>query len=317
MFEKVSKLFFKYFPPPEFLEVPFAGIDINDDGVHCIQYSYGKFGLKVDKYGSRDLPEGVVEAGYIKDEKALTDVIAGLVKQLGIHSVRASLPEEKMYLFKTQVPTSRQNEIYQNVEFKIEENVPLAAADAIFYYDVIPSTGSGHLSVSVSVAPRKVVETYLRVLTDAGVTVLSFEMEARSLAHALIRPNSSHTHLIIHLMKKKASLYVIYQGIVSFTATAVFTSVGEDAVSSVRDEALKIQAYWLEYGEGKKQIDHLIICGEKKMSDAVSSAVVEVLGIKSENANIWSNAFNTDLYQPPISFDESLAYSVAAGLAIK
>jgi Tfp pilus assembly PilM family ATPase len=106
MFEKAYTLFLKYFPPPKFLDAPFAGIDINDDGVHCIQYSSGRHGLKIDKYGSRALPQGVVESGYIKDEKVLTEIISGLVKELGIHAVRASLPEEKMYLFKTQVPTA-------------------------------------------------------------------------------------------------------------------------------------------------------------------------------------------------------------------
>ena len=319
MFEKAYTLFLKYFPPPKFLDAPFAGIDINDDAIHCIQYTNGRYGLKIDKYGSRTLPQGVVESGYINDEKALTEIISGLVKELGIHAVRASLPEEKMYLFKTQVPTLRRNEISQNIEFKIEENVPLSAAEAVFYYDIIPAQSSEYSShVSVSVAPTQVVEAYMRVLSDAGVAVFSFEMEARALARALIRPHSQHTHLIIHLMKKKAALYVIYRGIVSFSATVAFgSSAGMDPVSSIRDEVTKINAYWVEYGEGNHQIEHFIVCGEVEFAVGVSDAVVAALNIKAENVNVWLNTFTTDKYHPPISFDESLTYAVAAGLAIK
>jgi Tfp pilus assembly PilM family ATPase len=171
--------------------------------------------------------------------------------------------------------------------------------------------------VSVSVAPAKVVNAYMQVLHNAGVAVLSFEMEARSLTHSLIRPDSDHTHLILHLMKKKAALYVIYHGIVSFSATVTLSTPGTDIISNIRDEAAKVHAYWNEYGEGNHQIDHLLVCGEHELGVGMADAIVAALGIKAENVNVWLNAFTTDKYHPPISFDESLQYAVAAGLALK
>jgi Tfp pilus assembly PilM family ATPase len=195
--------------------------------------------------------------------------------------------------------------------------VPLSAAEAVFYYDIIPGSAPGRSSVSVSVAPAKVVNAYMQVLNNAGVAVLSFEMEARSLTHSLIRPDSDHTHLILHLMKKKAALYVIYHGIVSFSATVTLSTPGTDIISNIRDEAAKVHAYWNEYGEGNHQIDHLLVCGEHELGVGMADAIVAALGIKAENVNVWLNAFTTDKYHPPISFDESLQYAVAAGLALK
>jgi hypothetical protein len=36
-----------------------------------------------------------------------------------------------------------------------------------------------------------------------------------------------------------------------------------------------------------------------------------------EVGNIWSNAFSNDSYIPPISFEDSQGYVVAAGLALQ
>src|SRR5258708_510213 len=99
-----TSTFFKFFPPPKFLNPPHAGIDICDDAVRYIKFSQKKGSLEIETYGTKILPEGVVEAGYVKDEAALTKIIAELVKGANAPFFQASLPEEKLYLFKTEVP---------------------------------------------------------------------------------------------------------------------------------------------------------------------------------------------------------------------
>ena len=71
-----TKTFFKLFPPPVYLNIPYAGLDISDDAVRCIEYSSNRHGYTLHKYGSRVLKSGIIDAGHIKDEKALSDAFA-------------------------------------------------------------------------------------------------------------------------------------------------------------------------------------------------------------------------------------------------
>jgi Tfp pilus assembly PilM family ATPase len=326
-----TKTFFKVFPPPKFLDEPYAGVDISDNAVHCIQFASGSGklgrngGLVIAKYGVRVLEPGIVEAGFIKEQQKLTEVVADLARELSLDRVRASLPEEEMYIFKTPVPSRTDRKtIAQNVEFKLEENVPLSPADAIFYFDTIPDTESlsaGTISASVAVAPRKVVETYLEVLTNAGLTVISFEMQARSLARAFIGKNEKdmkntaerETVLIVNIFSKKIGMYVIYDTVACFTSTI---SRGDDMIESIRVETQKIRDYWAERGEGKKEIDRIIISGKDALTPGLAEQISPSPSIRAEVANVWNNAFSTEESVAPITAEDSLDYAVAAGLAL-
>ena len=212
-----SQTFFKLFPPPKFLDMPYAGLDISDDAIHCLEYSHTFHGLSIHRYGMKELPSGVIVGGEIEDKKILSEIITSLVKELKIYSVKVSLPEEKIYLFKTDVPNASEEEIRQNVEFKLEENVPISPAESIFFFDLIPNS----LSASVSVAPRELVMSYLEVLKSAGLTVVSFEAQPRAITRSLISHGSTETQIIVHIMNQKTGIYVICGEVVCFTSTVV------------------------------------------------------------------------------------------------
>ena len=265
----VMSTFFKIFPPPKFLNAPYAGISISDDAIQCIQFFSDPHGRFIDKHVNRPLPPGLVEAGHIMDEPKLTEIIKEVVKELGISFVKASLPEEKVYLFKTPVPITKNS---------------------------------------------TTIDAYLSVLTNAGLSVLSFEMVAQSLGKALIEPDSKRTVLIIHIMNRKAGMYVVHQGVVCFTSTV---QLGDDHMADIRKEIVKVYDYWNLHGEGEKEIEVVIPCGKPSIAlnlteDVFPSPVI------IETPNVWRNVplgQRGEEYVPPIPFDDSLDYAVAVGLA--
>ncbi len=305
--------FFKIFPPPKYINAQYGGVSISDDAVQCIQFFSSPHGRVLGKYANKPLDPGIVEAGHVMDEAKLTAVIAELAKELGISFVKASLPEEKVYLFKTSVPVGDSTTIAQNIEFKLEENVPMPAAEAIFCFEIIPGTTvESKNTASVLAAPRKAVEAYLSVLEGAGLSVLAFEMTAQALAKSLIEPNSTRTVMLIHMMNKKAGVYVVHQNVVCFTSTI---QLADDAAGNVQREATKVYDYWTLHGEGKKEIDAVITSGTSALIPHFSENILPVAA-SVETANVWRNIFENKEYIPPITFEESLEYAVAVGLAI-
>lgn len=331
-----AQTFFKLFPPPKFLDIPYAGLDISDDAIHCIEYSHHPRHLTIKRYGTKPLAPGVVVGGEIRDAEELAKALGELSRELKVHVVKASLPEEKLYLFKTQVPTTKsKKEIRQNVEFKLEENVPLTADEAVFFFDLIPkSTGivavggeEGGNPIGVSVAPKSLVVSYLEVFKTAGISVLSFEVQPKGIARALVPKGSSSTDMIVSIMNKKTGIYVVCGGVVTFTSTVPWGSesleAGKDIRSNVAElkkQLQQVNMYWEEHGLGTT-ISRVVFAGRTALTDGLVSECARGWSaskgkeVKFELGQVWQNAFSPDTYIPPIPYEESFDYAVAAGLA--
>ena len=115
-----SSTFFKLFPPPAFLTMPHAGMDVSDDGIRCIRYEGAIRSRRVDLAAGSDFPPGLVDGGDIKDAKEFTDRIKAFATEHHLNRVRISIPEEKAYLFQTEVFGADKQSIVQNIEFKLE-----------------------------------------------------------------------------------------------------------------------------------------------------------------------------------------------------
>ena len=321
-----TKTFFKLFPPPKYLNIPYAGLDISDDAIRCIEYSSNRHGYTLQRFGTRALKPGIVDSGYIKDEKALIQELASLVQELKLTTVKASLPEERMYLFKTEVPDTDEDQIRQNIEFKLEENVPLSPADAIFFFDLLPDAMNtdGKTRVSVSVTPRELVHSYLNALQAAGLTVVSFEIQATAIARAGVPHNSKDPQLIVHVMNKKTGLYVVSSGVVCFTSTVPWGGEAmrgkniadiSDDIFSLRHEIERVYTYWSEHGENQP-IRSIVVSGHDALAISQISHLSPNPNIQLEVAHIWQNAFSGDHYVPEVAFEDSLDYAISAGLAL-
>ncbi|MDE2038357.1 MAG: pilus assembly protein PilM [Patescibacteria group bacterium] len=317
-----ARSFFRVFPPPAFLAMPYAGVDISDDAVKCLTYSGFGRERRIASYGSMDLPEGLIDGGDIKDEKAFVELMTGFARRHGLTFVKVSVPEEKSYLFQTEVPDPGSADIEQNIEFKIEENVPLSGPDAVFYFDLVPRAAEPEPPrASVSVVPRTYIEHYMGLLESAGMKPVAFEVVPKSIARAAIPAGQTGAMLIIHAMKRKTGIYVVSGDAVSFASTLSNAPSGEGegsvrAIESIGKEASRIYSYWLSHGTGRA-IDGIILVGAAARElQGIGRFIADARSIPVRVAGVWANVFDIDRYIPPITEKESLGYAVAAGLAL-
>ncbi len=320
-----SSLLFKLFPPPLFLMTPYAGLDISDDAIKCIEFHRTSHGLRISKYASQALPPGLIIGGDIKDEKAFVAILSDFSAKNNLTRVKVSIPEEKAYLFQTEVPSSDFRSIAQNIDFKLEQNVPLAAADALFQFDLMPRAVTGDsLRASVSVVPRAYIEHYMSVLRQAKLAPVAFEVVPKAIVTAYMSERSKGAHLVVNVTKKKTGLYIVSEGVVCFTSTISWggddlRAITEDSSGSnaLMVEIDRVYSYWMTRSDIHSGIVEVVVVG----SDTVAC---EALIRNSANPSvphsilpdIWRNAFDVNTYVPPITHADSLDYAVAAGLAL-
>ncbi len=315
-----SKKFFDRFPPPEFLSIPYTGLCISDAFVRCIRLQKRGDKLRVLKYVEQIMPKGMVVSGQIIDIPGLTQVLEGLKKEINLEYVRVSLPEEKAYLFTTKIPIVADSDVRTTVEFTIEENVPLPAAELVFDYTVTPTPiDEDHVEAVVSAIPNTIVDSYIEAIRGAGITVLSLEVESQAIARAVLPYGNCETVLIMHFGKDKVGMYIVYNRVVQFTSTVAIREEDGDAHELVSQEVKRLYAYWhtlkKNLNKEDKQITRVIICG-KSFNENIVQYISVHNGVHAELGNVWINVFDINKEMPQIPFEDSLRYASVIGLAL-
>lgn len=212
------------FPPPRYITLPNVGVDISDTSLKYIQFERRRSrdtNLRLKAWGEVDIPNGVLEHGNVLDLPKLTDILKEVRKACGIEYVRVSLPEERAYLFETTVKQGTPfKEIRGLLEFKLEENVPLSPRDAFFDYDIVDSgEEDGVLHVVVTVYAKQTILNYQDACRGAGLTPLSFEVEASAITRAVVRSGFSGTYMIIDFGKTRLGIGIVHHESLMYTST--------------------------------------------------------------------------------------------------
>lgn len=355
------------FPPPRFLSMPSVGIDISDNSLKFIELEETRDGLRVGRYGEEKVPPGIVVAGKIQKPDALTDILRTVGNKHSMHFVRATLPEERGYLFELSLPVGMSpDEMTSAIEFRLEENVPLAPDEAVFGYDLLPRTAKDEKGMRrgvVSVFPRVAAEAYTKIFYNAGIVPLSLETEPQAITRAVVPNGDTGTYLIVDFGRQRSGISIASGGAVQFATT---TDVGGDPLTEafrtyyadVADEEIvtikntqglravreendptltrevttviesllgHIQEhlrYWNTHSQGEKErrsaaVSKVLLCGGNANLAGLPERLSQELKLPVARANVWVNTFSLEKHIPAgISFEESLGYAPAIGLAL-
>ncbi len=357
-----KRKFFDFFPPPKFLEMPSVGIDISDQAIRFVElirseYSHQKY--HVVSFGEKKIPEGVITSGFINKPEVIKKLLEEIRKEHSYHFVSAAIPEEKAYLFKTEVPKIEERQIRNNIEFRLEENVPVGPSDSVFDYDIMHRSthAQDHIDVVVTVVPNKVIAAYTDLFEEANLVPISFELVTQAIAHSVVPRDDLETCLIVNVTDSRTGFGIVSEGAIQFTSTlnfggTNFTSAiqknyavsladaekiktekgsvqnkgGKELLYSVsttlsvlKDEIKKVITYWQDHIEKAKldnPIKRVILCGKDAAMLGFEDYLSDSLSHPVSLANVWTNVFDFDQHIPEISFENSLNYAPAIGLAL-
>lgn len=328
-----------FFPVPETLGMHSSGLSITDDAVQFVQFAHQNK-LELKSFGEVVVPENVMEGGAVADPKALISLLKKIKDQYRLELIDVSIPEEKSYLFKTSVLGDNIKEIQKNIELKIQENVPFKLSEVVFDFNLLRcDAGQTEKEVMVSVLPRTVVEQYLSVFHESGLTPISFQVESQAVTEAAVPDTNKGSVLVVHIKGDKASFYIVTDNIVRFSSTVDIDD--SDGGVNILDENLdtqkksssnkrnnfnmdillretkKILTYWRNHEEGGgSNIEHVYLTGtiieEIKLTDYISTKIA----LPVEVSNVWQNAFSFDKTIPNMERGDSLRFAAAIGLAL-
>ncbi|HYC34758.1 MAG TPA: pilus assembly protein PilM [Candidatus Paceibacterota bacterium] len=346
-----SKSFFKIFPTPRFLKFSYVGFEISGDTVRYAEVvNHDGKGISLGRHGEKKFKSEM----DIFTNESLKSVLKEIAKIEKITHIKATLPEESNYLFTIPVQGDDVKAMRNSIEFHLEENVPISGAEALFDFYVLPNQG-GEKQAVVSVVSEPIVENYISLFEECGLTPVAFMAESSSLSRSVIKKGDEETSLMVYLSEGKTVFSVVSGGYVQFSSTlgvggSVMTealrkyfSVSEEearamkkekgfskdedqdllsalvsAVSVLRDEVQRVVLYWHSHHdkESKFPVKRIILIG----SDAAIPGFAEYLSVSLklpvEIGNVWENFERYKKEVPPLHHAESLSFGACLGLSL-
>ena len=336
---------------PKFLKIPAIGLDISDDAVRAVRLVRKKGKLVPDSYYEKILPAGVVSSGEINNKEALIKILSSLKSESGAEFVRCSLPDEKAYFFPMDFEIEPGLDIKQNVEFHMEENVPVSPQDAIFSVSLAPEKGAknNRIHANICVVQKETAERYADILSAASLPPVSFLVSSQAAAKAVISKRNTSPCIVACVNKNKSLISIVDKGEVRFSSTsnvgaeALLYSPDDDqskkttknelspekktyfdgnAVKNLGSDISKVIEYWESRDiEGNKdpeseKIRKIFFCGDVILREDLGERLSSDLNIPYEIANVWVNVLSFSDTIPALPAAESLNYAAAVGLAL-
>ncbi len=317
---KLKNWFIDSFPAPELMTMPAAALDISPNSIKYLDGKYTSDGCLPQVFDEVFLDEGTIVNGVIKDEDALIKALSSLRKKHKSKFVSVAIPENALYLYTMQLSgRPSRSAVLQQIEFTASEHVPINIEDSVYGFDVV-SFARNSTFISVTVAPIELISGYERVLSRAGFTVLSIELEAYAVARAVSALGSGSVsnigvEMVLDIGYERAGIIIVRNGLPIFTVTI---SGGSKAIDVVIDECKKQYTFWdtrtNHKGHRIERVAGVIVCGgsSKEMIEPLSAA----LKVDVELANIWQNLFDINNFVPMIDAKEALAMATLAGLLL-
>jgi hypothetical protein len=308
--------FFDLFPAPTFLEMPAPGLALSDYGIRLVEFTHGKAGLELSRAIEQKFPSPALSSGIVSDREGLVRFLSDFRAKHDLLYVRATLPEERGYLFAAEVP-SEGGDLRAAVEAIIEENVPLTLAESVFDYSLVregEKDGRRYARVSVSVVARTTVEEYLALYREAGFEPLHFDIESQAAVRAMVSKGSDELILAV-LREESRAVITIAEGGCACFSSVLTTGLG---VQTLAREAAKVAAYWADKESSPLALSSVsrAICYGSGAEPALTDALAHELGVSAAQGNVWNNAFSFEHVIPDLSRAQSLAFASAAGLAL-
>ncbi len=214
--------------------MPCVGVDISDTSLKYISFHpavRGSKERKIKQWGDIAIPSGVVERGQVNEPNQLVAVLKEFKEETGAEFVRLSLPEERAYLFETEIKRSTPlKEVRGLLEFRLEENVPIPSKEVYFDHVILPTDLSDKRSAQVVVAAyaKETIQQYYDACIAADLRPVSFEIEAQAMIRAVVPQDLGGAVMLVDFGKTRTGFGISYKGVLLYTSTI---DVGGDLLS--------------------------------------------------------------------------------------
>lgn len=233
------------------------GLDIGSSSIKLAELKLTKKGYRLVNLGEAFLPEDAIVNKIIVDPDTVIEAIMGLMSDLNLKSrnVAISISGNSINIKKVSMPVMDDKELREAIPWEIEQYIPQSIDDVHYDYEILPGENAeGNIDVLIVAAKRDIADTYVDIVTEAGLNPVIFDVDVFALENmyelnyiGLEDDTFSESDEVLALTNIGASVTnvnILKGGVSIFTRD--ITTGGAQLTEMVRNE------FKVDYGEAER-----------------------------------------------------------------
>ncbi len=240
-----------------------VGIDIGSSSVKLASLEPGPGKYKLVAIGDWPIPENLTGA---EKDVAVTEGLKQLVKEAKVSTKLAaiSLPESQVYSRVIEMPYLPEPELTAAIRWQAEQYIPVPLAEVVHKHVVLRTEGMGgpgaKMEILLVAAPMTLVNSYMNVVSKAGLEVIAVETELFSVVRSTVEGQvGAPPTLVVDFGADGASMGVVADDQIalvqpsSFGSRALTRAIAKELNLQVNQAEEYKKSYGLDEGklEGK------------------------------------------------------------------
>ncbi len=222
-----------------FLRNPFIGafgLDIGDLSIKLIQLERRSSTFRPTYYQTKeirgiDLLPGYIADGELQQPEMVRKKILLLLGKEGKNKlikspwVVANLPEPKTFLKLINIDIAPEELTAEDVEFQAKKHLPIDLGEVYLDWQVVGQNGKT-TQVLLGAVAKIISDSYTYLLESAGLNIMALEIEALSVARAMITANKNYegeARMILDLGASRSNLIVYDNNSIQFSTKLNFS----------------------------------------------------------------------------------------------
>jgi type IV pilus assembly protein PilM len=163
------------------------GLDIGASSIKVAQLKESKKGYLLENFGMVPLPPEAIVDGALMNSPAIVEAIQTLIaeRKIKVKEVATSVCGASVMIRKITLPVMTEEELDEQIQWEAEQYIPFNLSDVNLAHEVLnPGNDEGNMEVLLVAAKRDMINDYVAVITEAGLTPVVVDLDAFSVHNA-------------------------------------------------------------------------------------------------------------------------------------
>jgi type IV pilus assembly protein PilM len=239
----------------------FFGLDIGTTSIRIVQLRGSGPVKALDRYGSAPVDGNIAVSDAKSDQQKLGQVVAGLVKQVGISTsnVAVGIPSNKVFTTVVDMEKLSQAELAKTIRYQADSFIPTPVAESKIDWALLGDSPKDPTKseVLLSSVSNAYVETKLDMLESIGFNVIAFEPDTFAVMRSIVAPDTAVPQMVLDIGARSTDLVVCVNGAPRLTRSIPVGSeaIIRSAMSGLSVDAAQATQFVYKFGMSKDKLE--------------------------------------------------------------
>jgi type IV pilus assembly protein PilM len=200
-----------------------VGIDIGSSSVKAVELVVKPKGLELLHVGAAPLaPEAIVQGAFL-NSSAIVEAVSEAVSNAGIKTkqVAAAVSGHSVIVKKISLPSMTRDELEESIRWEAEQYIPFDINEVNLDFQILDTGASdGQMDVLLVAAKKDLIDDYVAVLSEAGLTPQVVDVAAFAVANSFAKNHDAEPDEVVALVNigaQTVNINILAGGVPAFT----------------------------------------------------------------------------------------------------